>query len=232
MNKSYYNKESISPIDAGKEEPTYNYMLSPYGVEYGVSVGQIARTEDLNDRIYQRMFPDVALKPNFDPRPVSTKYSLLPIVDSYARTTEPYKPYLDYHPEVMFNPGNAKAPVDGYFKKVDLESDLRNQRYLLEKYDLGNFVSEASLLTRNPPGVEDSRRKSSTSFNKYIPSLESDMYKVTVKSSDNGAALHAHPLLFSPFLVGGSQDAEAAIPQTVGIDNFHNHTRTQLRAST
>jgi len=205
MNKSYYNKESISPINAGKEEPTYNYMLSPYGVEYGVSIGQIARTEDLNDRIYQRMFPDVDLKPNFDPRPVSTKYSILPIVDSYARTTEPYKPYLDYHPEVMFNPGNAKAPVDGFFKKVDLESDLRNQRYLLEKYDLGA---------------------------KYIPSLESDMYKVTVKSSDNGAALHAHPLLFSPFLVGGSQDAEAAIPQTVGNDNFHNHTRTQLRAST
>jgi hypothetical protein len=205
MNKSYYNKEAVAFIDFGKQETTYNYMLSPYGVEYGVSVGQQAHTEDLNDRIYQRMFPDVDLKPNFDPRPVSTKYSILPIVDSYARTTEPYKPYLDYHTEVMFNPGNAKAPVDGFLKKVDLESDLRNQRYMLEKYDLGN---------------------------KYIPSLESDMYKVTVKSSDDGAALNAHPLLFSPFLVGGSQESEAAIPQTVGIDRFHNHTRTQLRAAT
>ncbi len=205
MNRSYYNREvEASATTAYSENPTYNYMLSPYGVEYGVSVGQHARTEDLNDRIYQRHFPDVALKPNFDPRPVSTKYAIFPVVDSYARTTESYKPYLDYHTEVMFNPGNAKAPVDGFFRKVDLESDLRNQTHLLEKYDLGN---------------------------KYIPSLESDMYRVTVKSSDNGAALNAHPLLFSPFLVSGSQDAEAAIPSTVGVDRFHNHTRTQLRCN-
>jgi len=200
MNKSYYNDETIPD---GKNEATYNYMLSPYGVEYAVSIGQYARTEDINDRIYQRMFPDIDLKPNFDPRPVSTKYSHLPIVDSYARTTVPLKPYLDYHPEVMFNPGNAKAPVSGILNKIDLESDLRNQRYLLEKYDLGN---------------------------KYIPSLDSDMYKVTVKSSDNGAALNAHPLLFTPFLVG-NPDTASDIPKNIGIDQFHNHTRTQLRAS-
>lgn len=200
MSQQYMEMES----NTGKQEPTYNYMLSPYGVEYGVSVGQHARTDELNTRIMDRVFPDVDLRPNFSPRPVSTKYSLFPIVDSYARTTEPYKPYLDYYPEVMFNPGNAKAPVSGILNKIDLESDLRNQKYLLEKYDLGN---------------------------KYIPSLESDMYKVKVTSTDNDAATRAHPLLFSSFMVESSVDSEAAIPQNVGREQFNNHTRTQLRSS-
>lgn len=189
----------------GKREPTYNPLLSPYGVEYGVTIGQQSRVDELNTRILDRVFPDVELRPNFDPRPVSTKYSLFPIVDSYARTTEPYKPYLDYYPEVMFNPGNAKAPVSGILKKIDLESDLRNQRQLLTgKYDLGN---------------------------QYTPSLESDMYKVKVTSSDGDAAMRAHPLLFSSFMLGASVDSEAAIPSNVGREQFNNHTRTQLRAS-
>ena len=212
MNKSYYTDRHTDTnniqenYDAmGEQEPTYNYMLSPYGTEYGLSVGQEPRVEDLNRRILDRVFPDIDLKPNFDPRPVSTKYAHFPVVDSYARTTEPYKPYLDYYPEVIFNPGNAKAPVNGILKKIDLESDLRNQRCLLAgKYDLGN---------------------------RYVPPLESDMYKVTVKSSDGDAAMRAHPLLFSPFLVESSVDAERAIPQTVGTDRFNNHTRTQLRSS-
>lgn len=155
----------------GRQEPTYNYMLSEYGSPFGLTVGQHDRVDELNTRIIDRVFPDIELRPNFDPRPVSTKYAIFPIVDSYARTTEPFKPYLDYYPEVVFNPGNAKAPVSGILQKIDLESDLRNQRYRLEKHGLGN---------------------------KYRPHLDSDMYKVSVQSSGD-AAMQAHPLLFTPF---------------------------------
>jgi hypothetical protein len=174
--------------------------LSAYGVEVGVVVGQQERVDELNTRIYDRIFPDVDFKPNFDPRPVATKYSLFPIVDSYARTTEPKKPYMDYHPEVMFNPGNAKAP--DFLKKIDTESELRNQNYHLKKYDLGN---------------------------KYTPDPNSDMYKVEVRVSN--AVQQTHPLLFSPFRIESSVDSEAAIPNNVGTDRFNNHTRTQLRSS-
>lgn len=181
----------------------YNPALSPYGSPYGLSVGQMDRTEELNNRISQRIISDVDMQPNFDPRPISTKYSLLPVVDSYARSTEAFKPYLDYHSEIMFYPGDRKAPVNGILNKIDLESDLRNQNYLLEKYDLGN---------------------------KYIPSLESDLYKVQVKSSDNNAAMRAHPLLFSPFLVESSVDRmEPSYRDAVGQASWYNHTRTQLR---
>jgi hypothetical protein len=186
----------INMQSQGKQESTYNFMLSPYGVEYGVTIGQQERTDDINKRIIDRMFPDVDLRPNFDPRPVSTKYSLFPIVDSYARTTENYKPYLDYYPEVMFNPGNAKAPVSGIINKIDMETELRNQTSLA---------------------------------NKYIPPLDSDMYKVEVKSKDDNAAIKAHPLLFAPFLVSSSTNNE--IHSSIGADRFHNHTRTQLRST-
>jgi hypothetical protein len=190
-------------MEKGKTESTYNFMLSPYGAEYGVTVGQHDRTDELNLRMNARMFPDTDLQPNFDPRPVSTKYSIFPIVDSYARTVEPFKPYLDYYPEVVFNPGNAKAPIDGFIRKIDLESDLSNRNAILKKNDLGN---------------------------KYIPSLHSDLYNVVVKSTDNGAAIAAHPLLFSPFVMNSSTD-DFVYSSTVGNDQFHNHTRTQLRAT-
>jgi len=189
----------MNMMNMSTDIPTNNPLLSPYGVEYGVTIGQQERVDELNTRIFDRIFPDIELRPNFDPRPVSTKYSLFPIVDSYPRTTEPYKPYLDYYPEIMFNPGNAKAPISGIINKIDLETDLR-------KSNLGN---------------------------KYIPPLDSDMYKVNIISSDDGAAIREHPLLFSPFLVNSDVDANIGntIPPSVGIDKFHNHTRTQLRGT-
>ena len=196
---------------SGKYEPIYNNMLSHYGVSLdtvgsspNLYIGQQERTDELNTRIVNRMFPDVELRPNFGPRPVSTKYSLFPIVDSYSRTTEPYKPYLDYYPEIMFNPGNAKAPIHGFLNKIDLESELRNQGSILTKNDLGN--------------------------NKHIPSLESDMYiPMDTKSPTRDFEVQPHPLLFSPFMIGDS--STESIPQSVGVDRFHNHTRTQLRSS-
>ena len=187
------------------QEPTHNYMLSPYGSPYGLTVGQEPRVEDLNARILDRCFPDMDLQPNFDPRPISTKYTMLSVVDSYKRPTERLKPYMDYHTEVFFSPATTKAPVSGFLKKVDLESNLRNQNYRLEKYDLGN---------------------------KYAPNPESDMYKVTVpQQKGDNLALKEHPLLFTPFALESSTDEFTAENITVGQSKFHNCTRTQLRCS-
>jgi len=196
---------SIHNISVMQKESTNNELLSPYGVPYALLQGQNERVEELNHRMIERVFPDISLEPNFDPRPVPTKYSLFPICDRYASTTVPIQPHLDYYPEIMFNPGNSKGPVNGYLRRVDLENDLRSQTRLLKSGDpiQGN----------------------------YIPSLESDLYIVnlTNKKPIIGFQEQTHPLLFTPFLL---QTTGSNIENKgVGANNFNNHTRTQLRCS-
>lgn len=125
-----------------------------HGVADGITYQQNERVEDLNKRISERQFPDYPLEPNYDPRPVPTKYALFPIVD---RRTPPKEPRLDYPTHdtyANFNPGSAVAPIKGYFKNVDTETILRNQAFSLQN----------------------------TSHNQYVPSSKSDLYNVFVVS--------------------------------------------------
>ena len=50
------------------------------GVHRELIVGQHERLDEINDRIKSRQFSDYPLEPNFSPRHVSTKYSLMPIM--------------------------------------------------------------------------------------------------------------------------------------------------------
>ena len=52
-----------------------------YGVVNGVYQCQQERTTQLDERIYDRLWPSAPLQPQYSMRPVSTKYSLMPIVD-------------------------------------------------------------------------------------------------------------------------------------------------------
>jgi len=160
--------------------------------------GQNDRIDELNTRIYDRFVPDAELQPNFDPRPVSTKYALYPILDRRAPVTVPLQSYLDYYPEVIFKPGNAKGPVSGYFNNVEVESDLRNQNTYLDN-DLGK---------------------------KYIPSVKSDLYNVTVTSKNK--VEQPFPRLFTMDHIDSSS-LQGVLPENIGADMFNNHTRTQLR---
>lgn len=133
----------------------HNLKFTESGViEDTLYEGQFNRTEELNTRIYDRFFPDTDLQPNFDPRPVSTKYALFPVLDRRPKPEVPLLSYLNYYPEVSFNPGDAKGPISGFLNNVDVESDLRNQNIYLDK-DLGK---------------------------KHVPSLKSDLYIVNVES--------------------------------------------------
>ena len=186
--------------------PENNPLLSPYGAPFGVILGQDNRVEELNNRITDRTFPDVDFRPNFSPRPVMTKYTLLPIIDQRQTATVKIDPYLDYYPEVMFNPGNARGPISGYLNRVDLETDLRNQNRPLVSGDV----------------VE----------NQYIPSLNSDLYSVTVQKNTGGGVSsqsveQPHPCLFSTL------DYQSSVTNLegkgVGNDLFNNNTRIQIR---
>tara|TARA_Y100000816_G_C25976375_1_gene509684 strand:+ start:229 stop:753 length:525 start_codon:yes stop_codon:yes gene_type:complete len=130
-------------------------------------IGQQDRTEELNNRLFNRNVPSSLLKPQFEPRPASTKRTKLPIIDESSNQNTDKRKYLDYSLESVFYGGNSKAPVEGYFSNILKENDLRNQTRLLQ---------------RNDP------------LSTYIPDSTSDLYNTIVPSRPD---TQPHPLLFT-----------------------------------
>jgi len=179
--------------------------FSETGAHQGAQYGQNERVDELNQRLNSRFVTDYPLQPNIDLRPVSTKYTLFPMVDRH----DPYKPkevlldYPTYSVGSNFNPGTSVAPSSGYRANVELENVLRNQYFGLQ---------------RGAPQAA------------YIPSTDSDLYKVVVTSNQGHYAEQPYPLLFSnpQFDTKPKPNVENTI---IGRDRFYNHTRTQLRNS-
>jgi hypothetical protein len=129
-------------------------MEKLHGVTEGVIYQNNERVEDLNTRISDRQFPDYPLEPNYQFRPVPTKYSRFPIVERRTAAQETRLNYPEFNQYTNFNPGSANAPIKSYISNIDNETILRNQTFSLQKY---------------PQNV-------------YIPSSKSDLYNVTVIS--------------------------------------------------
>ena len=109
-----------------------------HGVPEGVSYGQFDRVDELNNRISMRNVPDSPLEPNFDIRPVSTKYSHFPIMDRQPVLKEQPRVYPNHRLRNNFNPGNDGAPVNGFLDNICVESELRGNNYKLTGGDLGH----------------------------------------------------------------------------------------------
>jgi hypothetical protein len=169
----------------------------PNGVVY---YGQFERLNQINDRVAQRNVPDRDLPPNFDPRPVLTKYALFLMLDNRMPPTVPIQPNLNYSLETNFTPPVMKAgPVSGYNNHIDTENQLRNQYFALQK--------------GAPQGM-------------YIPSSNSDLYKVSVVSRPE---VQPYPLLFSETVLDQRPHPNIVASSQIGRDIFSNNTRTQLR---
>ena len=123
-----------------------------HGVIDGICYGQNERTDELNHRMTERQFPDSPLQPNYDPRPVPTKYAFFPMINRRTSIKEPVLPYPDYNSSVLFNPGSS-APRSGF--SVDTEMTLRNQNFALQR-----GANQAT----------------------YVPSSNSDLYNVQIVS--------------------------------------------------
>jgi len=169
------------------------------GIPSGVSYEQHERVDELNKRFQSRQFADSPLKPNFDPRPVPTKYALFPAMNLRKPPTEEALPYVDYNLGVTFNPGSARGPISGFTNNIEIESVLRNQMFALQK------------------GADQ---------NVYIPSSNSDLYNVTIVS---GPSEQPYPLLFDRTQFHQGIHANVQSSGNIGRDKFFNHTRTQLR---
>lgn len=96
----------------------------------------------LNKRLNSRIFPSANLQPNFDMRPVSTKYTKF-LVDSTTlqnQSNENKMQYKYFNPHSMMYTGNAKAPVHYALDNVDVESKLQNRFFALQKNDQATYI--------------------------------------------------------------------------------------------
>lgn len=176
-----------------------------YGVQPGIVYGQNDRVDALNDRISARNVPDVPLAPNFDPRPVPTKYELFPILNARSTHADNITVYPQFSVQQNFNPGNNRAPPDTFLRNIDQESGLRNLGVALQ-HGAGQSV--------------------------YVPNSTSDMYKIP---HINGSQMEPqpHPRLFRGVELPALNPSAARIERTnIGKDIFFNNTRVQLRVPT
>jgi hypothetical protein len=100
--------------------------------------------EQTNTRIYDRNLPSQMLQPYIDVRPVMTKYSFMPIVDPRKELSVKLQQMPTYNTSAVFNPGNTQSPWSGFASNINLESDLRNQVYALQKCSQAVYVPSSS----------------------------------------------------------------------------------------
>lgn len=113
------------------------------GVPFGVYLGQQERTNEIDERIFQRNFPSSPLEPNYDPRPISTKYSYFPGLSGRKQIHTSKNTYPIYNIHEVFNPGTGKAPCSGILNDIDNETYLRNQHFALQKGDKHYYVPQS-----------------------------------------------------------------------------------------
>jgi len=123
--------------------------------------------EQTNTRIYDRNIPSQMLQPYLNVRPVMTKYSHFPIVEPRKELNVKLEQMPTYNSHLNFNPGNTKSPWSGFVSNVNLESELRNQVFALQKCDQAV----------------------------YVPGSNSDLYKYSY-NPNNAKQSQTHSLLF------------------------------------
>jgi hypothetical protein len=159
--------------------------------------------EQTNTRIYDRNLPSQMLQPYLDVRPVMTKYSYFPIVDPRAQPTVPLNVQPTFNVNKTFNPGNTFSPWSGYAANVNVESELKNQIYALQK----------------------------CSQSVYVPSSKSDLYEYKFQPKHGlGLGSDAHNLLFETYKFCDFNPNPD--PDIVGSSLFLNSTRSQIKDMT
>jgi hypothetical protein len=99
---------------------------------------------ETNTRVYDRNIPSQLLQPYFSPRAVSTKYSIMPIVDPRKEISAKTIHYPTYNTNMIFNPGNSQSPWSGFSSNINVESDLRNQIFALQRCSQSVYVPNSN----------------------------------------------------------------------------------------
>jgi hypothetical protein len=113
------------------------------GVVKGVFLCNNERTTQLSDRMYQRNVPAQRMNMVYDPRPVQTRYVLMPMLDCKKPTSVTCLRYPKYNTNSEFSPGDS-LPFDGYQNKIDTESQLRDIVFPMQKCVQSKFIPDTS----------------------------------------------------------------------------------------
>lgn len=192
-----------------------NIDFGENGICKGIYYGQNERVDELNTRIQSRHFPDVDLPPNFDPRPVSTRFCLFPVVD--VRTRQIKEPMVvgddQTRQRVVYNPGTDRGPPITFLKNIDVEAELRKEYIPNTNSDLYNFSSHElrSGRTLNPSSNQSQHVMKDTNAEKYTTHIPN--YLAIPESQFSQKT--------KPIYETGEQK--------IGQNMFNNYTKTQLR---
>ena len=133
-----------------------------------------------NVEIYGRNIPSHNLQPYINVRPVMTKYSKLPIVDPRKELYSKLNELPVYNVGSTFNPGTSKSPWSGFSSNINLESELRNQIFALQKCSKSVYVPKSTsnlyksdMRQENYAGVHKNLFVKEE-FNRFDPNLDSD----------------------------------------------------------
>ena len=101
------------------------------------------RNQEINMRYINRQQSDYNLQPHLSFYPVSTKFSVLPIID---KNTQPNVclPNYKLHNTSNFYPGTSKPHFSGYSRNVNVESVLRNQFFALQSNPRAIYVPKST----------------------------------------------------------------------------------------
>lgn len=97
-----------------------------------------------NERIYERVQPSAPLRPYYQPRSQHTKYTKFMTHTEPIVSNEPIVSIPSYSPSKVFYPANRSAPWSGFANNIDIESDMRNQNYALQKCPQATYVPDSS----------------------------------------------------------------------------------------
>lgn len=114
----------------------------------------------LNISLNKRIFPSQELQPNFDPRPISTKYTHFMINDVHPSSSIPLRYYPTFNIPNTFYTGNRNGPVHYALQNVDVESLLENRFMALQKNDHAYYIpSTNSDLYKNNQAISSNENK-------------------------------------------------------------------------
>ena len=105
-------------------------------------MNSLQRNELLNAQIRDRNLPSSDLQPLLSFYPKSTKYMILPVVDTKSPTL--LKSYDIFNTTQVFNPGNTKSPWNGYANAINIESALKNQMYPLGRKEENVYIPNST----------------------------------------------------------------------------------------
>lgn len=129
----------------------------------------MSRVEELNQRIWQRNTGDTPPF-YFSPRPVPTKYTLMPIIDERIPSIVPIKTRPVFNTSVNYLPATS-APWVGKINAIDTETHLqRSTDYIPDsKSDLYTYSIPLNGVSQPFPLLFSSVRTSNTGIKRTVP---------------------------------------------------------------